>query len=97
MPKEVCEKITGIKCSCLPCRQDRVREWVGKLLDWGIPAENLMMIINEWGGRVIIYSGNTDTNCHHSHREKWCYAFNDRTLEFAKTWWLSHGKEIVNA
>ena len=41
LTKPVCEP----KCSCLPCRQDRVRDWVGKLLDWGVPAENITMEI----------------------------------------------------
>jgi hypothetical protein len=86
LTKPVCEP----KCSCLPCRQDRVRDWVGKLLDWGVPAENITMEINQYGGKVVIYSGNEELKAHHKHKEKWCYQFNERSLEFAKTWWLVH-------
>jgi len=93
MNQNTCSK-SEIKCPCLHCRQDRVRTWVGNLLDWGIPAENIMMEINKYGGRVIIYSGNSDKNCHHLHTQKWCYQFNERTLDSAKTWWNSHGKVV---
>jgi hypothetical protein len=92
MTVKVATHQTEHKCPCLPCRQDRVREWVGNLLDWGIPAENIMMEINKYGGKVIIYSGNQDRSCHHTHTQKWCYQFNERTLDFAKTWWNAHGK-----
>jgi hypothetical protein len=90
MTVKVATHQTEHKCSCLTCRQDRVREWVGKLLDWEIPAENILMDINQYGGKVIIYSGNQDLNAHHTHKQKWCYQFNDTTLEYAKTWWLAH-------
>lgn len=78
------------KCPCLSCRQDRVREWVGNLLEWGIPEDKIRMEINQYGGRVIIYSGNQNLDAHHTHKEKWCYQFNERSLAFAKTWWLAH-------
>ncbi len=50
------------------------------------------MDINQYGGRVFIYSGNRDTSCHYNHRIKECYQFNEKTLEFAKTWWGAHGR-----
>jgi hypothetical protein len=78
------------KCPCLPCRQDRVKDWAGKLLDWGIPAESMRMEINQYGGRVVLYSGNQDLKAHYNHKQKWCYQFNERSLDFAKTWWLAH-------
>ena len=81
---------TEIKCSCIPCRQDRVRVWVGKLLDWGIPAENIIMEINQYGGKVIIYSGNENEKANIKHKEKWCYQFTDNTFEYAKTWYSTY-------
>lgn len=84
----------GHKCPCLSCRQDRVRTWVGSLRDFGIPPEHINMEINQYGGRVILYSGNRDLKAHHLHKEKWCYQFNERSLEFAKTWWLAHHQEL---
>ena len=38
MQVKVAEHQVQHKCPCLACRQDRVREWVGRLLDAGIPA-----------------------------------------------------------
>ena len=93
MQVKVAEHQVQHKCPCLACRQDRVRAWVGKLLDAGIPAENIMMEINQYGGRVIIYSGNKDKDCHHLHKEKWCYQFNDRSFDFAMIWWKAHGRK----
>lgn len=81
-----------IKCPCLPCRQDRCRNWVKDLIDHGIPARQIYMEINQYGGRVFIYSGNEDTSCHYIHRIKECHQYNDRSLRFAKTWWSAHGR-----
>ncbi len=63
--------LNQLKCSCLPCRQDRVRQWVGKLLDAGIPADNIMMEINQYGGKVIIYSGNEDITEQDNYKRRW--------------------------
>ena len=79
-----------IKCSCIPCRQDRVRVWVGKLIDWGIPAGNITMEINQYGGKVVIYSGNQNKMANIKHKEKWCYQFNNRTFEYAKYWYATY-------
>lgn len=84
------------RCPCLSCRQDRVREWVGELLDSGIPADHIIMEINECGGKVIIFSGNTDPNCHWSHKQRWCYQFNDKSFDWAMTWWNAHKKVNEN-
>lgn len=83
------------KCPCLSCRQDRVRDWVGKLIEWGIPAESIEMEINKFGGRVIIYSCNQELEGHANHKQKWCSQFNERTFRFATTWWLAHHQETL--
>ncbi len=48
------------------------------------------MDINQYGGKVVLFSGNQDLDAHYTHKQKWCYQFNDTTLEYAKTWWLAH-------